>query len=412
MKIAYLDCFSGISGDMTLGALVDAGVSFEHLEAELRRLPVPGWSIRTEEVKRRGLRAEKVTVEAIGPGLGERHPHRGLQEILGMIALAGFAPGVADRATRIFTRLGEAEAAIHGIPVERIHFHEVGAVDSIVDIVGAAIGFEALGIEELFCSPLNVGGGRVQTSHGMLPVPAPATAALLRGAPTYSSGLEMELVTPTGAAIVATLAKGFGAQPAMRVQSTGYGAGTADPKEQANVVRLFVGEALEPGATAATDDADTEWEAPITVLEANVDDMNPQVYGYFAERALAAGALDVFATPVQMKKGRPGMVVTVLCERALRDRLAEMMLRETTTIGVRMNEARRRTLERESVNVSTQWGNVAMKVATRGGEVFNAAPEYEDCSRIAREKSVPLKQVMAEAVAAFQEQHDKPRHGR
>ena len=198
MKIVYLDCFSGISGDMVLGALVDAGVSFEHLEAELRKLSVSGWSIRAEEVKRRGLRAKKVTVES-----GERHPHRGLQEILAMIAAAGFAPGVTDRATRIFTRLGEAEAGVHGVPVERIHFHEVGAVDSIVDIVGAAIGFEALDVEVL-CSPLNVGGGRVQTSHGMLPVPAPATAALLQGAPTYSSGLEMELVTPTGAAIVAT----------------------------------------------------------------------------------------------------------------------------------------------------------------------------------------------------------------
>jgi uncharacterized protein (TIGR00299 family) protein len=389
---------------MALGALVDAGVSFEHLEAELRRLAVPGWSIRAEEVKRRGLRAKKVTVES-----GEHHPHRGLQEILAMITAAAFAPGVADRAMQIFTRLGEAEAAIHGVPVERIHFHEVGAVDSIVDIVGAAIGFEALRIEQVFCSPLNVGGGRVQTSHGMLPVPAPATAALLRGAPTYSSGLEMELVTPTGAAIVATLARGFGAQPAMWVQSTGYGAGTADPKEQANVLRLFVGEALEPGRAAGTGDAGAEWEAPITVLEANVDDMNPQIYGYFAECALAAGALDVFATPVQMKKGRPGLTVTVLCEHGLRGRLAKMMLRETTTIGVRMHEARRRTLQRETVAVSTPMGEVRVKIARQGAEVFNVAPEYEDCSRIAREKSVPLKEVMAEAVAAFQKQQNKLR---
>jgi uncharacterized protein (TIGR00299 family) protein len=410
MKIVYLDCFSGISGDMVLGALVDAGVSFEHLEAELRKLSVSGWSIRAEEVKRRGLRAKKVTVES-----GERHPHRGLQEILAMIAAAGFAPGVTDRATRIFTRLGEAEAGVHGVPVERIHFHEVGAVDSIVDIVGAAIGFEALDVEVL-CSPLNVGGGRVQTSHGMLPVPAPATAALLQGAPTYSSGLEMELVTPTGAAIVATLTKRFGAQPAMRVQSTGYGAGTADPKEQANVLRVFVGEtaegsageAVEEGAPAGIrSDAGAEWEAPITVLEANVDDMNPQIYGYFAERALAAGALDVFATPVQMKKGRPGMMVTVLCERGLRDRLAEMMLQETTTIGVRMNDVRRRTLEREAVTVSTPWGAVEVKIARQGDEVLNVAPEYEDCSRIAREKNVPLKQVMAEAFRAFHRRQNK-----
>jgi hypothetical protein len=400
MKIAYLDCFSGISGDMVLGALVDAGVSFEHLEAELRKLPVSGWNIRVEEMKRRGLRAKKVTVES-----GEHHPHRGLGEIVEMIAAARFAPGVTERATRIFTRLGEAEAGVHGVPVERIHFHEVGAVDSIVDIVGAAIGFEALGIEEVFCSPLNVGGGRVQTSHGMLPVPAPATAALLQGAPTYSSGLEMELVTPTGAAIVATLAKGFGAQPAMRVQSTGYGAGTADPKEQANVLRVLVGESLEK--RAGSGEAGPEWEAPIAVLEANVDDMNPQIYGYFAELALAAGALDVFATPVQMKKGRPGMMVTVLCERAVCDRLSEMMLREMTTIGVRRNEVRRRTLAREPVSVVTQWGAVRVKIARQGDEVFNAAPEYEDCSRIAREKNIPLKEVMAEALRAFHRYQNK-----
>jgi hypothetical protein len=215
-------------------------------------------------------------------------------------------------------------------------------------------------------------------------------------------------VTPTGAAIVATLAKGFGAQPAMRVQSTGYGAGTADPKEQANVLRVFIGDAIEDSAQTGTgDDADSNWEPPITVLEANMDDMNPQIYGYFAERALAAGALDVFATPVQMKKGRPGMVVTVLCERGLRDRLAEMMLRETTTIGVRMREVRRRTLARETATVPTPMGAVQVKIARQGGEVLNVAPEYEDCSRIAREKNVPLKEVMAEAVAAFQKQQGK-----
>jgi uncharacterized protein (TIGR00299 family) protein len=394
MKIAYLDCFSGISGDMVLGALVDASVSFEHLEAELRRLPVPGWSIRAEEVKRRGLRAKKVTVES-----SEHHPHRDLQEILAMIAAAGFAPGVTDRATRIFTRLGEAEAAIHGVPVERIHFHEVGALDSIVDIVGAAIGFEALNIEQIFCSPLNVGGGRVQTSHGILPVPAPATAALLQGAPTYSSGLEMELVTPTGAAIVATLAKGFGAQPPMRVESTGYGAGAADPKEQANVLRMFVGEALEEAHAGETG---PYWEPPIAVLEANVDDMNPQIYGYFAERALAAGALDVFAAPVQMKKGRPGLLVTVLCQNSLRDAMSEMLLRETTTIGVRVHEVRRRILDRETVTVRTDFGDVRLKVSRGGGDTMNVSPEYEDCRKIAAANNIPLKEVMAEALRAFQ----------
>lgn len=390
MKIAYLDCFSGISGDMVLGALVDAGLSLPHLEGELRRFALPGWAIRAEETKRGGLRAKRVIVET-----GEDHPHRGLQEILGLIAAAGLSQSVAGRASGIFVRLGEAEAAIHGVPVERIHFHEVGAVDSIIDIVGAAIGLDALGIERVFCSPLNVGAGRVQTSHGILPVPAPATAALLRGAPTYSTGVDLEMVTPTGAAIVASVAAGFGPQPAMRVAAIGYGAGLADPKEQANVLRISIGEA-DAGAS------DAGWEEPIAVLEANVDDMNPQIYGYFAELALAAGALDVFAAPVQMKKGRPGLLVTVLCENTLRNAMAEMLLRETTTIGVRTHEVRRRTLEREMVVVNTDFGDVRLKVSRGSGGAVNVSPEYDDCRKIATENNIPLKEVMAEALRAFQ----------
>ncbi len=394
MRTAYLDCFSGASGDMLLGAIVDAGADFGHLQAQLRRLPVSGWTIRAEETKRRGIRATKVTVEA-----GEHHHHRGLQEILGMIAAAGLSPGVAERASHIFMRLGEAEASIHGVPVERIHFHEVGAVDAIVDIVGASIGFELLGIEDLHCSPLNVGGGQVKAAHGILPVPAPATAALLRGAPTYSSGLEMELVTPTGAAIISTLVTKFGAQPPMRVEKIGYGAGTADPSEQANVLRMLVGEAACGEATSGAG-----WDAPICMLEANVDDMNPQIYGYFAERALEAGALDVFAASVQMKKGRPGLLLTLLCEREARERLAELVLRETTTIGVRTHDVQRKTLAREMVTVTTPHGSVRIKLSRQNGNVFNAAPEYEDCRRIAIERNVPLKDVLAEALYCFQKQ--------
>ncbi|HEX2715431.1 MAG TPA: nickel pincer cofactor biosynthesis protein LarC, partial [Candidatus Acidoferrales bacterium] len=307
----------------------------------------------------------------------------------------GLPPRVRDSAQRIFQRLGEAEAHIHNVPVEKVHFHEVGAVDAVVDIVGACVGFSLMGLEEFVCSPLNVGGGRVQTQHGILPVPAPATAELLRGAPTYSTGIERELVTPTGAAIASTLASRFGPLPAMTVEAIGYGAGTAQLSEQPNVLRLFIG---EPAAR----DAAGRGEETIAVIEANLDDMNPQIYGYFVERALAEGALDVFSTPVQMKKNRPGQLLTVLCAPAAVDRLADLIFRETTTIGVRTYAVRRRTLERESVPVETPFGVIRMKVSRLNGQVLNAAPEYEDCQRAAVERGVPLKQVLAEAASGFQ----------
>src|SRR5437763_568079 len=315
MKIAYFDCFSGISGDMILGALVDAGCELGRLEAELRKLPVSGWNISAEKVARGALSATRVKVVS-----HEHHSHRSLNTILRLISEAGLPPRVATRASEIFQRLGESEARIHNVPVEKIHFHEVGAVDAIVDIVGACVGFDLMGIDEFAYSALNVGSGPVQTDHGVLPVPAPATADLLRGAPTYSTGIERELVTPTGASIVATLATEFGAQPAMTVGAIGYGAGTAELREQANVLRLFIGESVEQ--TTGRDD--------VTVIEANLDDMNPQIYGYVVERGLEAGALDVFATPVQMKKNRPGQLLTVLCKPAHTDRLMDLIFRETT----------------------------------------------------------------------------------
>ena len=390
MKIAYFDCFSGISGDMVLGALVDAGGELGRIEAELRRLPVGGWTISAERVERGSLSATRVKVES-----SEQHPHRSLDTILGLIGQAGLSRRVTNRASEIFRRLGEAEALIHNVPVEKIHFHEVGAVDAIVDIVGACVGFELLDIEAFACSALNVGGGRVQTHHGILPVPAPATAELLRNAPTYSTGVERELVTPTGAAIVAALASEFGAQPAMTVGAVGYGAGAAELREQANVLRLFVGESAE---------REIGWDDAVTVIEANLDDMNPQIYGYFVERALEAGALDVFATPVQMKKNRPGQLLTVLCRPADTDRLMDLIFRETTTIGVRTYRANRRTLQRESVAVETPLGTVHLKISRSNGQVLNVAPEYEDCERIAAERGVPLKQVLAAAEFYFQKQ--------
>ncbi|HEX4642199.1 MAG TPA: nickel pincer cofactor biosynthesis protein LarC [Candidatus Acidoferrales bacterium] len=394
MKIAYFDCFSGISGDMTLGALVDAGCNLAEIESHLRRLPVSGWNITAEKVSRRGFRATHVKVESSDP-----QRHRSLSTILELIDRARLPSAIAERASRIFRRLGEAEALVHGAPIEKVHFHEVGAVDAIVDIVGAAAGFEQLGIQDFFCSALNVGGGRVNTQHGNLPVPAPATAELLRGAPTYSTGIQRELVTPTGAAIITTVASQFGAQPPMTVAAIGLGAGSAELSEQPNVLRLFLGESAALGASAP--ELDGAIEEAVIVLEANLDDMNPQVYGYFAELALEAGALDVFSVPVQMKKNRAGQLVTVLCKPADREKLAGLFFRETTTLGVRQSSVRRRTLQRESVTVETSLGPVRMKVARLNGHVLNVAPEYEDCRKIAADRAVPLKQVLAEAAFQF-----------
>jgi len=388
-KLAYFDCFSGVSGDMTLGALVDAGAELRAIEAELRKLPVKGWSLAAEKVKRGALAATFVKVTT-----AETHHHRGLTKILDTIAAAGLRPRVAERASAIFCRLGEAEARIHNTTVEQVHFHEVGALDAIVDIVGAAVGFELLGIEEFACSSVNIGGGRTQSAHGPLPIPAPAAADMLRGAPVYSSGIEKELTTPTGAAIVSTLCARFGALPPMTTSAIGYGAGSWELKEQANVLRLFVGESAAQRVRAG--------EQTVTVLETNLDDMNPQIYGYLAEQAFAAGALDVYSTAVQMKKNRPGVLLTLLCEPAAADALVELLFRETTTLGVRTYEARRRVLARETVEVDTALGRVRMKLARMNGSVLNAAPEYEDCRRIAAERGVPLKQVLAEAALAFE----------
>jgi len=306
---------------------------------------------------------------------------------------------VTDRAKKIFTRLGEAEAYVHQMPIEKVHFHEVGAVDSIIDIVGAAIGFELLGLDEFACSALDVGSGQVNTAHGLLPVPAPATAELLKGAPSYSSGILKELVTPTGAAIATTMASSYEKIPRMTLRAVGYGAGTADLAEKPNVLRLMVGEreASEPGEY---------WGAPVTVIETNVDDMSPQIYGYFAERAIAAGALDVFSTPAQMKKNRPGMLVTILSEPDKVASLIDLVLRETTSIGVRTHEAQRKILEREVVSVATEFGDVHVKLSRMNGSLLNATPEYDDCQRIAAERSVPLKKVMAAAAYAFQKQSE------
>lgn len=390
MKQAYFDCFSGISGDMTLGALLDAGVSLEHLRGELQSLEVPGWDLSAEKVWKNGMAATYVKVR-----IQDAQTHRSLTTILEMIEKSRLSAAVKARAAAIFRKLGEAEAAVHDVPLEKVHFHEVGAVDAIVDIVGACIGFEALGIDSFACSALNVGGGTAKMAHGVLPVPAPATARLLLGKPTYSNGVQKELVTPTGAAIVSTLCQSFGPQPPMTVNAIGYGAGTADLEGQPNVLRLMVGESLQ---RSTSDETET-----IRVLEANLDDMNPQIYGYFLEKALASGALDVFATPVQMKKNRPAMLVTVLCKEKDEPKFREMFFSETTTLGVRSYSAERHALAREWETVATSFGEVRIKVGRLNGHIRQASPEFEDCRKLAEAKNVPLQRVMEEVAVKWAE---------
>jgi len=314
-----------------------------------------------------------------------------IREIIGKAAIRASAKKTA---ISIFEALGTAESEIHNSPIESIHFHEVGAVDAMVDIVCAAVGAEALGVEQIICSPLNVGGGTVKCAHGTFPVPAPATVKILKDAPVYSSGVQAELVTPTGAAIVKTLATRFGAFPGMKIEKSGYGAGSRDFPGHPNVVRLTVGEAATSLATK------TSLET-ITVLEANLDDMNPQVFGYVMDRLLEEGALDAFAVPVQMKKNRPGTLLTVLCKPEDANKLVQMLFTETTTLGVRRREESRQILSRRWENVRTPWGDVRIKIASMNGTVTNYAPEYEDCRRLAAEHHVPLKTVMQEAARAY-----------
>jgi pyridinium-3,5-bisthiocarboxylic acid mononucleotide nickel chelatase len=424
MRIGYLECFSGISGDMLLGALVDAGVEFNLLAETTAALSV-GARLEQRRVSRGGLAAVKVDVvtEEQGPRdqgnketaaeheqghqqsahqHGHKHEHhdhehghaahRSLSTILGIIEAAPLSDAVKRRAARAFRLLGEAEAAIHSIPIEKVHFHEVGAVDTIVDIVCAAAGCEALGVVRWMASPLNVGSGTVKCAHGTLPVPAPATVALLGDAPVYAAGPAMERVTPTGAAVLRMLDVTYGTLPAMRVATRGYGAGGRDTPGEPNVLRLLVGEATEDVASAE----------PIAVIETVIDDSTPQLLAYVSELLLEAGAWDVYRAQVQMKKGRTGVQMTVLSSPERMPTLRDLLLRETTTIGLRWRLENKMALAREFVEVRTKWGKVRMKIARwESEEVANASPEFEDCRKIAREHGVPLKQVMQEAMRVW-----------
>lgn len=459
MRLAYLQCFSGISGDMFLGALVDAGVAPEALHDTVKALNI-GAGLEITRVVRSGIAATKVDVWVNGEkdlprekyweqrdhvkaassthSAGHEHRHenrhdigdhahgltrhdrehsaaqshehssgehvhshghsRGLTEIRTVINAAAISHNAKKKAIEIFEALGKAESKIHDTPIEEIHFHEVGAVDAMVDIVCAAVGAELLGVDAIICSPLNVGGGSVNCAHGMFPVPAPATVELLAGAPVYSSGIQAELVTPTGAAIVKVMASRFADLPKMTISKTGYGAGSRDLAGTPNVLRLIVGEIAEEETAA---DKVNRISEMISVLEANIDDLNPQVFGYVMERLLNEGALDVFGMPVQMKKNRPGMLLTVLCKPEDAAKLTELIFTETSTLGIRRRQEMRSALARRWVEASTPWGEIRIKIASMNGSITNYAPEYEDCRRVAAEHHVPLKQVIQEAIRSY-----------
>ncbi|MGD0736753.1 MAG: nickel pincer cofactor biosynthesis protein LarC [Terracidiphilus sp.] len=403
MRTAYLECFSGISGDMLLGALVDAGVSFDALAETAAALDV-GARLEMRKVMRGGITATKVDVitpeqHAHEPAHshGDHHehthaPHRHLSAILKIINAAPLSESVKARAIRAFQLLGEAEAAIHSIPIEKVHFHEVGAVDTIVDIVCTAAGAELLAVDRWLSSPLNVGSGTVACQHGTLPVPAPATLALLADAPVYAAGPPMERVTPTGAAVLRMLEVCYAPLPAMRVKSSGYGAGGRDTPGEPNLLRLLIGEE----AAAA------EQSESIAIIETVIDDSSPQLLGYVSELLLASGAWDVYRVAVQMKKGRTGVQVTVLCRPDLVPALRDILFRETTTIGLHWRVENKTSLAREFQKVQTQWGEVQIKIARwPSGKIANASPEYEDCRRLATENSVPVKQIMQEAIFIY-----------
>jgi len=384
--VAYFDCFSGASGDMILGALLDCGLPLDALAADLELLAPGLIRLRAEKTLRGGIRAVQVTVETPGePG----PPHRSLETIRAMIRGSRLPERVKERAISVFTRLGEAEAAVHDAPVEKIHFHEVGALDAIADIVGAAAGLERLGVGAVFFSTLRLGGGTVKSQHGALPVPAPATAALVAGLQCELGPVQRELLTPTGAAILTTLGRQQSPGP-LRVERIGYGAGGRDDADHPNVLRLMLGQATPPA------EGDSVW-----VLEVNLDDTTAEVIGHAVERLLAAGALDAWAMPIQMKKSRPAwMLCAIVADESLR-RAEDIFFRETTTFGIRRHRVERTKLARELRTVATPFGAVRVKVGTRDGKLVTASPEYEDCRRIALEKNIPLREVMDAARKAF-----------
>ncbi len=408
MRVLYIDCFSGVAGDMLLGALIDAGVPLAEVRGALGSLAIDAETVWTERVTRAGLAATKFCVRGEdGDGHAphahdhthshESHnsaqSHRTVTQIAELVEGSALSRTGKDRALGLFNRLAQAEAAVHGTSTDQVHLHEVGALDSIIDIVGTVHAIEHLGVDRVEASPLNVGGGTIRSAHGVYPVPAPATLCLLRDTPVYAGPQQVELVTPTGALLVTDYASSFGPLPPMRVAQVGYGAGARDFPGTPNVTRVVVGEA--EGAAGGD---------RVVVIEAEVDDMNPQFFGGLIETLLSAGALDAFYTPIYMKKGRPGTLITVVAPPEAREALSALLFRGTTTIGVRYREAARECLARETVVVPTAAGEIRVKVARRDGQVANAAPEFDDCARAAAATGRPVKEIHALAVSAF---HDR-----
>ncbi|MEP7027900.1 MAG: nickel pincer cofactor biosynthesis protein LarC [Candidatus Eisenbacteria bacterium] len=388
MRLAWIDAFSGVSGDMTLGALVDLGFSFEELAALPARLGLEGVTIESREARRGPFRARQVEVRVAGA-----QPHRHLKHVREILTRGELPEPVAERALAVFTRLAEAEGKVHGEPPEKVHFHEVGAADAIVDIAGACLGFHRLGVEAIYASPLVVGSGTVTAAHGVLPVPAPATALLLEGAPIDLTPLTGERTTPTGAALVVTLARAFAAPPPFRLVAQGLGAGGHDPSDRPNVLRILLGESL-----GAAD------RRTVAVVESTLDDASPQVIAHVAARLLEAGARDAFVTPVQMKKGRPGVTVTALCDPEQVDAIADLLFRETPTIGLRIRHEERRELAREEAIVRLAEGEVRLKVVTLPDGTRRARPEYESLAALSRVAGASLEALASRALAAFDEQ--------
>ncbi len=391
MKILYFDCPTGVSGDMFLASLIDMGVDFKSILRELKKLSVDRIDVSLGRETRHSITGTTFRVK-----ITEAHHHRTFRDIKALIAKSRLSPRVKALSTEIFRTIAVAEGKVHGISPEKVHFHEVGAMDSIIDIVGAAVAVESLKPDRVVCSPLPLGSGWADTMHGRIPVPAPATVEILKGVPLAQSAIPFELTTPTGAAIMKTIAAAFGGMPAMTVEKTGYGAGKKDFRESANLLRVMMGGSYEkaPGPRNG--------EQELMVLETNIDDMSPQIAGYLLERLLDAGALDAFLTPVQMKKSRPGILLTVLCENERSEPLLDLIFAESTTIGVRTYPVRRRCLERRTEKVKTRYGAVRVKVSMKDGRAINIQPEYEDCKEAALKKKAPLKKVMDAARAAFE----------
>jgi len=382
MKTLYFDCFSGASGNMILGGLLELGVDADALRNELAKLNLSGIELQIEKVDRSGINSTHVEVK-----YPHEHVHRHLKDIVKIIYDSSLSATVKQRATAIFTRLAEAEAKVHGIAVERVHFHEVGALDAIVDIVGACIGFEMLGVERFISSALNLGSGTVEIAHGKFPVPPPAVAELVRGIPVHSSEGTGELVTPTGAAIITTVCESYGVLPQITLEQIGYGAGTRDTKGSPNAIRLMLGE------TAGDQVVSKGKVEKLVVLESNIDDASPQVLGFAMEKAFELNALDCWFTPIQMKKNRPATLFTVLCEAADVTKIQEMLFRETTTLGIRRREVERTSLERSVETVLTEWGEVRVKVSSLDGEVITRKPEFDDLKRIADSSGSSLRSI-------------------